>query len=183
MDSTSSKAAMRGRPGRAAIACGLALLASAPVADARAHAAPASSQIPASGTLDSVSLVQCLTSAQPAERSVTFAAEMTLIPSATRMSMRIELLEHAPGDGGYRPVQAPGVGVWRTADLGVKTYRHLEQFTDLSAPASYRALISFRWLGPHGRVIRHDERQSPRCTQAAPASLKPASSPRSSQLE
>jgi hypothetical protein len=128
----------------------------------------------ASSGVDSVSLLQCLTSSQPAERSVTFAGEMTLIPGATRMSMRMELLEHSHGERGYRPVLAPGVGVWRTAQAGVKAYKHLEQFTDLSAPASYRVLISFRWLGAHGRVLRRDERRSPRCVEpAVPASSQP----------
>jgi|HubBroStandDraft_4_1064222.scaffolds.fasta_scaffold02115_1 hypothetical protein len=124
---------------------------------------------------DSASLLQCVSVGEPAERSATFAGEMALIPGATRMSMRIELLERAPGETGYRPVLAPGVGVWRTADPGVKSYRHLEQVTNLSAPAFYRALITFRWQGPHGRLLRRDERRTPRCVQPAPAPPSPAS--------
>jgi len=124
---------------------------------------------------DSASLVQCLTAGEPAERSATFAGEMTMIPGAARMSMRIELLERVSGETGYHPVLAPGVGVWRTADPGVKSYRHLEQVTNLSAPAFYRALITFRWTGSHGRVLRHDELRTPRCVQPPPVPAAPAS--------
>jgi len=124
---------------------------------------------------DSATLVQCLTSREQAERSATFAGEMTMIPGAARMSMRIELLERVPGETGYHPVLAPGVGVWRTADPGVRSYRHLEQVTNLAAPARYRALITFRWDGPHGRVLRRDELRTPRCVQPAPVPAAPAS--------
>ncbi len=146
----------------AALGCGLSLLWAV---------SPARADPPA----DSATLVQCLIAGEPAERSATFAGEMTTIPGATRMSMRIELLERTPGETGYRPVLAPGVGVWRTADPGVRSYRHLEQVTNLSAPAYYRALITFRWSGAHGRVLRRDELRTPRCMQPAPAPAAPAS--------
>lgn len=135
-----------------------------------AHRADASgSSSPGTVTqVDSAALVQCQTATEQAERSATFAGEMTLIPGAVHMAMRIELLERAPGETGYRPVLAPGVGVWRAADPGVKAYKHLEQVTNLAAPAYYRALITFRWVGPHGRLLRREERRSPRCVQPAP---------------
>jgi len=129
------------------------------------------------GTAASATLVQCVTTGEQTERSATFAGEMTSIPGAVRMSMRIELLERTPGETGYHPVLAPGVGVWRTADPGVKAYKHLEQVTDLAAPANYRALISFRWEGPHGRVLKRDELRTPRCVQAAPTGDPPPPAP------
>jgi hypothetical protein len=170
MDWTSFTHAAGGRRAAAAIGCSLAMLT---IATGGAYGQSAASSAPApsgGGTpVDSAALVQCQTTGEAAERSATFAGEMTLIPGAVRMSMRIELLERTPGETGYHPVLAPGVGVWRTADVGVKTYKHLEQVTNLSAPASYRALISFRWEGPRGRVVRRDERRTPRCVQPAPA--------------
>ncbi len=123
----------------------------------------------AGGTPDSALLVQCATAGGASERAASFAGDMTAMNGASRMAMRIELLERTPGETGYRPVLAPGVGAWHYADPGVKAYKHIEQFANLSAPASYRALISFRWDGPHGRAIRRDERRSPRCQQPAPA--------------
>lgn len=138
--------------------------------------APSSGSVPSSGSApsagpapDAATLVQCQTAGEQVERSATFAGEMTTIAGTARMAMRIELLERAPGETGYHPVLAPGVGVWRAADPGVKTYKHLEQVTNLAAPAYYRALITFRWDGAHGRVLRREERRSPRCAQPAPA--------------
>src|ERR1700677_4029356 len=142
---------IHGRRLLAALAC-VSTLLGALAGGALAQSAPSTD-----GTAASATLVQCLTASESAERSATFAGEMTLIPGVTRMSMRIELLERAPGETGYHPVLAPGVGVWRTADPGAKTNKHLKQVTDLAAPAYYRALISFRWEGLHGRVLKRDE--------------------------
>jgi hypothetical protein len=172
MELTSSTIAIHGRRLLAALACVLTLLWVALAGSAHAQPAPPPD---GSASFDSASLVQCLTASEPSERSATFSGEMTMIPGATRMSMRIELIERMPGESGYHPVLAPGVGVWRTADPGVKSYKHLEQVTNLAAPAAYRALITFRWQGPHGRLVRHDERRTPHCVQPAPMPPTPAS--------
>lgn len=119
-------------------------------------------------------LVQCQTAGESSERSASFAGEMTMLAGTSRMAMRIELLERTPGETGYRPVLAPGVGDWHYAGPGVRTYRHIEQFTNLSAPANYRALITFRWEGQHGRVFKRYEQRSPRCQQPAPAPPVPS---------
>jgi hypothetical protein len=183
MDSTTSTLATRGRLGLLAAGVSVALLLSFAAAGARAHGGRSNNHTDAFSKAASASLVRCLTSPEQAERSVTFAGEMTLIPGATRMSMRIELLERTPKGGGYHPVLAPGLGAWRADAPGVSTYKHLARFTDLAAPASYRALVSFRWLGLHGRVVRREELRSPRCVQQAQASPEPASSVISSPLE
>jgi hypothetical protein len=177
MDLTSTRAAIHGRRLLVAVACGLALLWAVLAGSARGQIAGSSTGQLGSGSSspDSVSLVQCLTATEPGGRSATFSGEMTMIPGAARMSLRIELLERTPGEPGYRPVLAPGLGVWRTADPGVRSYKHLEQVTNLSGPAVYRALVSFRWQGPHGRILRRDERRTPRCVQPAPAPPSPAS--------
>jgi hypothetical protein len=176
MDLTSSATTIHERRSLAAIACALMLPWVALTGSAYGQTAGSSGGQPGAGSsLDSASLVRCLTTGEPAERSATFAGEMTMIPGAARMSMRIELLERTTGEPGYHPVLAPGVGVWRTADPGVRSYRRLEQVTNLSAPAVYRALITFRWQGPHGRLLRRDERRTPRCVQPAPVPVSPAS--------
>jgi hypothetical protein len=179
MHLTSTGTGAHGRRPLAASACGLTLTLTLLLLLACAGGAHGQSaaQTPGAGSapLDSATLVQCLTASEPAERSATFSGEMTTIPGAVRMSMRIELLERTPGETGYHPVLAPGVGMWRTADPGVKSYKHLEQVTNLSAPAYYRALISFRWEGPHWRILKRDEQRSPRCVQSAPAPPSPAS--------
>lgn len=128
----------------------------------------------ASAGIDGASLVQCMTGGEASERAASFAGEMTAQPGTQKMAMRIELLERTPGETGYRPVLAPGVGAWHYADPNVRVYKHIEQFTNLSAPAGYRALITFRWEGPHGHLVKRDEQRSPRCSQPAPAPPVPA---------
>jgi hypothetical protein len=172
MGSISSMSATRGCRLLTAVVCGLTLLWITAAGSARGQSTGQPSD--GSASVDSATLVQCQAATEPTERSATFAGEMTSIPGAVRMSMRIELLERAPSETGYHSVLAPGIGVWRTADPGVRSYKHLEQITNLSAPAYYRALVSFRWEGPHGRILRRDERRSPRCGQPAPATTTPA---------
>lgn len=179
MDLTSSTTTVHGR--RLLAACACALMLTWVAAAGSAHAQTAGSSTGQSGDgnaapVVSASLVQCVTATEQAERAATFSGEMAMIPGAARMSMRIELLERAPGETGYHYVIAPGLGVWRTAEPSVKSYKYLKQVTNLSAPAAYKGLVSFRWQGPKGHTIRREERRTHRCAQPAPE-LPPASPP------
>ena len=177
MDSTSARAAIRGRCPLLALACGLALLPAALAPAARAQTVPAVQSLDPASPLDAASLTQCLTASEPAERSATFSGEMTMIAGASRMSMRIDLLERMPGETSYHAVAAPGLGVWRASDPGVGVYKYVKQVTNLTAPADYRGLVSFRWLGPHGHLVKHDERRTRHCSQPAPPTSTPSPSP------
>ena len=173
MDLTSARTAIRGRRPLLAFACGLALLPAALAGSARGQSTGTSADPLGGVALDSASLLQCLTAGEPAERSATFSGEMTMLAGATRMSMRFELLERMPGEAGYRAVAAPGLGVWRASDPGVGVYKYVKQVTNLSAPADYRGLVTFRWQGPRGRVLKRDERRTRRCSQPAPPTTAP----------
>ena len=86
------------------------------------------------------------------------------------MSMRIELLEWMPGtDELSRGGRSRLGGGGAPSDPGVGVYKYVKQVTNLSAPADYRGLVSFRWQGAHGHVIKRDERRTRRCSQPAPA--------------
>jgi hypothetical protein len=179
MDLTSSTTVIHGRRLLAACACALALTWVAGATGARGQTAGSNTGQSGDGNATpvvSASLVQCLTATEQAERSATFSGEMTMIPGAARMSMRIELLERAPGETSYHTVIAPGLGVWRTAETGVKSYKYLKQVTNLSAPAVYKGLVSFRWQGPRGHTIRREERRTHRCAQPPPVT-PPAAPP------
>jgi hypothetical protein len=116
----------------------------------------------------SATLEQCATATIPqTERSATFAAEMTAIPGSARMQLRIDLQERAPGEALYRTVTAPGLGVWHSSAAGVKVFGHIEQVTDLSAPAVYRGAVRFRWLSAKGRPIKIAELRTAHCEQPA----------------
>ena len=118
----------------------------------------------------SATLEQCITAANEAERSATFGGEMTAISGSVRMEMRISVLERMPGEMLFRSVVAPGLGVWRAAAPTVKVYKFLKQVTNLSAPASYRGAVGFRWLNARGRPIKELELRTTRCVEpAAPA--------------
>jgi hypothetical protein len=160
----------------AAAACSLALLCATPGgASASAQGGQSGAD---GGPQDSATLEQCVTSVAQVERSATFAGEMTALAGTVRMAMRIEVQERVPGEALYHTVSAPGLGVWRESDVKVKIYKYLKQVTNLSSPASYRALVRFRWLGARGHVIRRAERATSRCVQPAPP---PPAAPPSAQ--
>ncbi len=182
MDLTSATTAICGRRRLLALACGLALLPAALAGAARAQTLGSSADMIAtgSGSPDSASVLQCLTAGEQAERAATFVGEMTAIAGAMRMSMRIELLERAPGETGYHAVAAPGLGVWRASAPGVGVYKYVKQVTNLTAPAEYKGLVTFRWQGARGRTIKRDERRTRRCSQPAAAPAPAAGTPSSS---
>jgi hypothetical protein len=122
----------------------------------------------------SATLEQCVTAVKQAERSATFAGEMTAIAGSARMEMRIDVLERFPEEAFFHAVNAPGLGIWRSSAPGVKVYRYLKQVTNLSAPAFYRAAVRFRWLNSRGRLMKAEELRTIRCEQpAAPVTVSP----------
>jgi hypothetical protein len=167
-----------------AIGCSLALIGAASAGgEMAASPVPATTTPAISGV--AATLEQCVTSVVQNERSATFSGEMTTLPGATKMSMRIDVEEKAPGEGEYHMVSAPGLGVWRTADPKVKVYKYLKQVTNLSSPASYRGLVRFHWLNAKGHVLKRAERLTTKCLQPAslsePVLPNPETSPPSSR--
>ena len=161
------------RAATALLAVGVVLALAGGVAGAQTGETAATG-LPTPGAT-AATLEQCVTSVVQSERSATFMGEMTAIPGTSKMSMRIDVQERAAGEPEYHVLSAPGLGVWRAADPKVKVYKYLKQVTNLSAAASYRALVRFRWIGAKGRVIRRGERLTPRCLQpATPPEPQPA---------
>jgi hypothetical protein len=165
------------------LACGLVLLAAqASTTDAQTSSTNQSGNT--SAPVATATLAQCITATEQAERSATFSGEMTMVAGAERMAMRIEVLERMPNETLYHSIEAPGLGIWRSSDPGVKTYKDLERITNLTAPAHYRAEVRFRWLNADGHVVKHIELHTHRCVQPAPpapesTSTTPASTPTS----
>jgi hypothetical protein len=141
----------------------------AQTASARARTADVQSSPPATEKTPSASatLEQCTTSEVQSERSATFSGEITAIPGSTHMAMRIDVQERTPAEALFHTVVAPGLGVWRASDPGVKSYKYLKQVTNLTAPAVYRATVHFRWLNANGHLLRRTERRTPACAQPA----------------
>ncbi len=119
----------------------------------------------------SATLTQCATATIPqTERSATFAGEMTAIAGTARMQMRVELQERISGEPQYRTVADPALGVWRGSAPGVKLFTHIQQVSNLSAPAVYRGVLHFRWVNAKGRTIKAEELATAVCEQPAPPS-------------
>lgn len=159
----------------ASLVCALALLCGAQVPGALGQTGQsgAGAEVPS----PSATLEQCVTAVLQSERSATFSGEMTAISGSAHMAMRVEVQERMPGEALFHTVSAPGLGVWRGSDAGVKTYKYLKQVTNLSAPALYRAEVRFRWLNARGRLIRHMERRTPACVQSPPPPISTTPGP------
>ena len=94
---------------------------------------------------------------------MTFSGEMATLPGTVRMQIAIELQERLPGEPLFRAVEPTAPAAWRSSVAGVSSYKLMHQFTDLAAPAYYRADVRFRWLGPHAHVLGIAELRTRRC--------------------
>src|SRR6476620_260021 len=106
----------------------------------------------------------CETGPQSADRFAVFTGSMPR-QGAAAMGMRFVLEQRVPG-GTFHRVSRAHWGVWeRTARKGVPGFIFTKRVEQLSAPASYRAVVSFRWYDAKGRVVRRARRTSPTCVQ------------------
>ncbi|HEX3392217.1 MAG TPA: hypothetical protein VHS55_06615 [Solirubrobacteraceae bacterium] len=159
------------RVARAALGiCVIAQIACGPVALARESTPLA----PMPGDY-SVMVEQCVNSNLQTERSATFVVQMVATVSTQKMAMKINLEERGRSEAEYHVVPAPGFGVWRPSEPGVKIYKYVKQVTNLAAPVSYRVAVKFRWVGDKGRVIKRADLRSSRCFQPTfTAPVRPA---------
>ena len=134
-----------------------ALLAGALV-PATASAAPATA-------ISSARLVSCESALNPADRLATFEGRMRTLRGTSRMQMRFTLQTRGTDQVSWHALAAPGFGRWLTADPGVGRYVYTKRVVSLFAPATYRTLVRFRWLGRGGRRIASDRSTSPICHQ------------------
>jgi hypothetical protein len=114
-----------------------------------------------------VALEQCVTSTVQLERSATFTAQMVATAATQKMAVRFELQQRLRGEMDFHTLVAPGLGVWQRSEPGVKIYKYVKQVTNLAAPAAYRAVVRFRWLGDKSRVLKRAELHTQRCLQPA----------------
>ena len=175
MQNLAPAATRRPNPPRPGLRAYLGLLAGA-LACLLAPGAIARAQEGAPGATPEVSasVDQCVTAATVAAREVTFTGQMETTPGTSRMAMQIVVLEHTPGVPGFHPPSA-GVGAWQRSEAGVKIYKYVRQVTNLPAPATFRALIRFRWFDEAGHVLQTAERRTPTCRQpgSTPAATMP----------
>ncbi len=109
----------------------------------------------------SVALTACV----PRERAAEFEARMGAVERAKRMRMSFTLQVRKPGKAAYHRVAAPGFSDWTTADPGTRRYVFTRRVESLIGPASYRALVRFRWLDARGRTVASARAYSRACRQ------------------
>jgi hypothetical protein len=161
------------------LALSLPLLGAGPAGTPVASAVSAipSAVSPGASPAVSATLEQCVTAAGPAGRSTTFSGQMETVPGTRRMAVQIVVQERGPGESAFRTLGAPGLDAWQRSEVGLKIYKDVRQVTDLPAPASFRAVVHFRWLDEGGDVIRRATRRTSVCRQPAPATTAPTTTP------
>jgi hypothetical protein len=126
-----------------------------------AHAQEPPPQTPAlSATLES-----CAASPLPVERLASFVASMPASASATRMRIRFDLERRRPGERYWRRVRAAGFGIWERSDANVAGFVFRKRVNGLPVPASYRALVRFRWISDDGSAVRRAHARTAACEQ------------------
>jgi hypothetical protein len=121
-------------------------------------------------------LVACHFALAQQSRFAVFGGSMASLRNGSdRLQMRFEVSRRVPGSLAWQRIQAPGLGSWNKADLGVTRFRFRQRVENLPAPAFYRATVSFRWLTATGRVFARAKRTTASCFQPDPSpDLRPA---------
>jgi hypothetical protein len=117
----------------------------------------------------SAQLDRCHPSLDAAQRYAAFSGAMrSLRAGQDRMEMRFDLFRRARGSLVFKRVAAPGLGVWNRANPGVGRFKFRQKVENLSAPAAYRAVVSFRWIGADGHVFARAQHVTLACQQPLP---------------
>jgi CARDB protein len=98
-------------------------------------------------------------------RQAVFEGQLRVYRRSPKMQMRFTLQASTPDAVKWRRVDAPNFGEWISAPAGVGKYTYDKTVQDLLAPASYRAVIDFRWRDRGGKTIRTEKVTSPVCKQ------------------
>jgi hypothetical protein len=110
-------------------------------------------------------LVACQSALDPAGRLATFEGRMRTARGAARLQMRFTLQTRTGDEPRWHSLPAPGFGRWLTSDPGVGRYVYTKRVVSLTAPASYRTIVRFRWLARDGHRLAGDRDTSPTCRQ------------------
>src|ERR1700733_14336316 len=157
----------------------IGVLASALVCAASATAATSSPP------RDQLHSFVCQKALDPPERAVSIQAVMRPVAGTAKMQMRFELMRQGASGGPFKMVRGRLLGSWispQNATLGQRpddVWLLNHPVVDLSAPATYRFRVAFRWIGAQGQQLSTAAQTSPHCVAAQPDTI-PALGPRSS---
>jgi CARDB len=120
---------------------------------------------PAVADAATVKVVACEPALDPAARTATFEARVRAARGSDRMQVRFTLYVRERGSHSWQRLTAPGFDDWLTSESGVRRYLYAKTVTNLSAPASYRTVVRFRWLDEDGDTLKSARDTSSRCRQ------------------
>jgi hypothetical protein len=98
-------------------------------------------------------------------REAVFEGQVRVFRKAPKMQMRFTLQASTPDAPKWRKVVVPDFSEWITAPANVGKYTYDKTVQDLLAPASYRAVVDFRWRDRRGKTIRAERAISSVCKQ------------------
>lgn len=114
----------------------------------------------------SAAVETCSASALPAQRVVSFVGSMPAVAGAVRMQMRFDLERRRRGERQWRRLRGvAGFGRWESSAPARAGFVFHKRVDGLRVPASYRALVGFRWLDDNGRIVRRARRTTASCVQ------------------
>lgn len=118
----------------------------------------------------SAKVAACTTGADPVARAAAFTGSMPAASQTRRMQMRFTLMQRTgtSAKGAFKKVAVPGWSGWVTSDPGRQGFVFTKRVEALTAPAAYRAVITFRWLDAKGHAQRTTTRTTATCEQPDP---------------
>lgn len=111
-----------------------------------------------------VELLECTHGRQPSDRSALFRGSMGQLPDGHGMRMRFQLGERI-GRGIWRPVTAPGLGVWHESRPAVQQFAYRQRIDALEKGTAYRVHVTFEWRDSAGNVLAETVQRSKPCRQ------------------
>lgn len=130
-----------------------------------ALAGPVQAAAPAKPPKLGATLATCVTSPLPVQRIAAFVGSMPARANAPRMQMRFELERRRDGERRWRRLKAARFGVWERARPKVAGFVFTKRVTGLPVPATYRALVRFRWLSGKGATVKRAHARTRACRQ------------------
>ncbi|MDX6729695.1 MAG: hypothetical protein QOK49_4500 [Baekduia sp.] len=110
----------------------------------------------------------CTTGPDATSRAAAFTGSMPTATGAARLQMRFLLAQRLGAAGPYKSVAVPGWGAWEKSDPGRAGFVFTKRVESLAAPASYRAVVTFRWTDQKGHTLRTATRTTTACVQPDP---------------
>jgi hypothetical protein len=98
-------------------------------------------------------------------REAVFEGRVVSYHKAAKMQLRFTLQALTPDDTRWRKIAAASFGTWITVPPTFAKYSYAKTVQDLLAPASYRAVVDFRWRDRRGKTVRTERAISPVCRQ------------------